>query len=47
MPRTAAAGSSATRWNGTGCRRSMLEGGYALHALGRSVATHIKVLGGL
>ena len=26
---------------------SMLEGGYALHALGRSVATHLKVLGGL
>ena len=26
---------------------SVLEGGYALHALGRSVATHIKVLGGL
>jgi acetoin utilization deacetylase AcuC-like enzyme len=26
---------------------SMLEGGYDLHALGRSVATHIKVLAGL
>ena len=26
---------------------SVLEGGYALHALGRSVATHLKVLGGL
>jgi acetoin utilization deacetylase AcuC-like enzyme len=26
---------------------SMLEGGYELHALGRSVATHLKVLGGL
>jgi acetoin utilization deacetylase AcuC-like enzyme len=26
---------------------SMLEGGYALHALGRSVAAHVKVLGGL
>ena len=26
---------------------SMLEGGYELHALGRSVATHIKVLAGL
>jgi len=26
---------------------SMLEGGYALHALGRSVATHLKVLSGL
>jgi acetoin utilization deacetylase AcuC-like enzyme len=24
---------------------SMLEGGYELHALGRSVATHLKVLG--
>jgi acetoin utilization deacetylase AcuC-like enzyme len=26
---------------------SVLEGGYALHALGRSAAAHIKVLGGL
>jgi acetoin utilization deacetylase AcuC-like enzyme len=26
---------------------SVLEGGYALHALGRSVAAHIKVLSGL
>ena len=26
---------------------SVLEGGYALHALGRSVATHLKVLAGL
>jgi acetoin utilization deacetylase AcuC-like enzyme len=26
---------------------SMLEGGYALHALGRSVAAHVKVLSGL
>lgn len=26
---------------------SVLEGGYELHALGRSVATHLKVLGGL
>ena len=26
---------------------SMLEGGYELHALGRSVATHLKVLAGL
>ncbi|MBI3045518.1 MAG: histone deacetylase family protein [Betaproteobacteria bacterium] len=26
---------------------SMLEGGYELHALGRSVAAHVKVLGGL
>jgi len=26
---------------------SMLEGGYALHALGRSVASHLKVLSGL
>jgi acetoin utilization deacetylase AcuC-like enzyme len=26
---------------------SVLEGGYELHALGRSVAAHIKVLGGL
>ena len=26
---------------------SMLEGGYELHALGRSAATHIKVLAGL
>ena len=26
---------------------SVLEGGYALHALGRSVTTHLKVLGGL
>jgi acetoin utilization deacetylase AcuC-like enzyme len=26
---------------------SALEGGYELHALGRSVATHLKVLGGL
>ena len=26
---------------------SLLEGGYELHALGRSVATHLKVLAGL
>ena len=26
---------------------SVLEGGYALHALGRSAAAHIKVLSGL
>ena len=26
---------------------SMLEGGYALHALGRSAAVHIKILSGL
>ncbi len=26
---------------------SMLEGGYALHALGRSVVAHLKVLSGL
>ena len=26
---------------------SLLEGGYALHALGRSVAIHIKTLSGL
>jgi acetoin utilization deacetylase AcuC-like enzyme len=26
---------------------SVLEGGYALHALGRSVAIHLKVLGDL
>ncbi len=26
---------------------SMLEGGYALHALGRSVATHVRILSGL
>jgi acetoin utilization deacetylase AcuC-like enzyme len=26
---------------------SVLEGGYELHALGRSVAAHVKTLGGL
>ena len=26
---------------------SSLEGGYELHALGRSVAAHLKVLGGI
>jgi acetoin utilization deacetylase AcuC-like enzyme len=26
---------------------SVLEGGYALHALGRSVAAHLRVLAGL
>jgi acetoin utilization deacetylase AcuC-like enzyme len=26
---------------------SMLEGGYELHALGRSVASHLRVLAGL
>jgi acetoin utilization deacetylase AcuC-like enzyme len=33
--------------HGDGRIVSMLEGGYALHALGRSVAVHLKVLGGL
>jgi acetoin utilization deacetylase AcuC-like enzyme len=33
--------------HGDGRIVSMLEGGYALHALGRSVAVHLNVLGGL